>query len=74
MTQNKIEIIDFPESVPVKIYSKKELAELYKCGKNYIPNLIARFITEFEKLGYCKKQKKLNYKQVELLRSLVGPW
>lgn len=74
MDQKSLEVIDFPESVPVKIYSKKELAELYACGKNYIPNLINRFITEFEKLGYCRKQKKLTYKQVELLRSLVGAW
>ncbi len=73
---DKLIVVRFPDEPETEIrgYSKKELANMYRVGKNYIPMMIDRFLAQFEAIGYQKTQKKLTGKQVGLLVSLIGSW
>jgi hypothetical protein len=51
---DKLIVVRFPDEPETEIrgYSKKELANMYRVGKNYIPMMIDRFLAQFEAIGY----------------------
>ncbi len=62
-------------SVPIKTYSKTELADLYKVNKRTLANWIARnekLQTEIKQIGYKKTQRSYSPKQVELIFKYIG--
>ena len=70
----KVMPVLFPdeEIAEAKIYSKKELCELYGISKNTINAWINRSLDRFEVLGYTKYQKLLTKAQVRLCFELWG--
>jgi hypothetical protein len=55
-----------------RIYTKKELCELYGISKNTLAAWIERSLPKFEDLGYCKYQKLFTKAQVRLCFELWG--
>lgn len=55
-----------------KIYSKRELCELYGISKNTLSAWIERSLPKFEAIGYCKYQKIFTKAQVRLCFDLWG--
>lgn len=74
INDTKVRTVYFEEEVePIaKIYSKKELCELYGISKNTIAAWIDRSLPRFEALGYSKYQKLLSKAQVRLCFELWG--
>lgn len=72
--ETKVRTVYFEgEEEPVaRIYSKRELCELYGISKNTLAAWIGRSLSRFEGLGYNKYQKLLSKAQVRLCFELWG--
>ena len=74
MDNIKVVTVNFPDEVvaEVRMYSKKELCELYGISKNTLAAWINRSLSKFEAIGYCKYQKLFTKAQIKLCFELWG--
>jgi hypothetical protein len=70
----RVRTIHFPDEVvaEVRMYTKKELCELYGISKNTLAAWINRSLHKFEAIGYNKYQKLFTKAQVRLCFELWG--
>jgi hypothetical protein len=74
MDNIKVVTVNFPDEViaEIRMYSKKELCELYGISKNTLAAWINRSLTKFEVIGYNKYQKLFTKAQIRLCFELWG--